>query len=144
MYYMPNVFMPMREIYKHVLIVDDSEPDQLIARKIMQITGLAKDVCVKSTYHSAIEYLKNARKHPEDQPDFIFLDLNLPFMSGLEFLDHVKKQEQLQNIPVIIYSTSSRESDKKRAKELGAFEYLTKPNTMTELKQMLQDVVPMA
>lgn len=135
--------MPMTEIYKHVLIVDDSEPDQLIARKIMQITGLAKDVCIKSTYQSAVEYLKNARKHPEDQPDVIFLDINRPAVDGFSFL-HV-----YENMPedfkhkcrlVILSNTTNRHN----TEDIHSYEcvssILPKPLTIDAVLRLSEQV----
>jgi CheY-like chemotaxis protein len=101
----------MTNSYKNVLVIDDSEADQLIARKLMQITGFAKDICIKDSRQSALEYLSNARKHPEEIPDVIFLDINRPAIDGFSFLnaynampDGFKKKCSL----VIMCSTHNR------------------------------------
>jgi CheY-like chemotaxis protein len=53
-----------------------------------------------------------------DMPDMIFLDINLPVMSGWEILVELKRQETFKEIPVIMYSTSSNQRDKDIAKDL--------------------------
>jgi len=74
----------------------------------------------------------------EIKPDVIFLDLNMPVMSGLELLTEIKKQEVLQQIPIIIFSTSQLEDIKREAKQLGAHDYISKPNNFNDLKQILR------
>lgn len=60
------------------------------------------------------------------KPDLIFLDLNMPIMDGRVFLKKIKEDPALNNIPVIIYSTSSSEADKMFAAEHQAALFLTK------------------
>jgi len=122
---------------KTILLVDDDQEDQeIFVDVINKINESLNCVCV-DTAEDALRTLENTPQ----KPDYIFLDLNLPFMDGFTCLHAIKKIYELQNIPVIIYSTSSRESDKQKAKELGALNYLSKPNTFSELKLMLSNVI---
>jgi len=59
--------------------------------------------------------------------DLILLDINMPVMGGLEFLQKVKTQGSYSHIPIVIQSTEGKEEDTKRGMELGAAGYLTKP-----------------
>jgi CheY-like chemotaxis protein len=77
----------------------------------------------------------------EIKPDVIFLDLNMPIMSGLELLCKIKKQDILQQIPVIVFSTSQLENIIQEAKSLGAHDYISKPNNFNELKKILSQYV---
>lgn len=74
-------------------------------------------------------------------PDVIFLDLNMPDMSGQQFLGEIKKSERLRHIPVIILSTSSHIGLMELAKELGARNFITKPNSFDKLVQILSSVL---
>jgi CheY-like chemotaxis protein len=76
----------MTKLYKNVLLIDDNEADQLIARKLMQITGFAEDLHIKDSRQGALDYLSNARKHDTEAPDVIFLDINRPAIDGFSFL----------------------------------------------------------
>jgi CheY-like chemotaxis protein len=76
----------MANIYKNVLLIDDNEADQLLARKLMQVTGFAQDICIKNSRQSALDYLSNARNHLSEVPDVIFLDINRPAIDGFSFL----------------------------------------------------------
>lgn len=121
---------------KNILIVDDDTEDQeILGIVIHDIDEMIECRCVK-TGEDALQTLSQIR---DLQPGYIFLDLNLPFMSGFECLDAIKKNKLLQDIPVIIYSTSTRESDKQKAKELGAVSYISKPNSVMELRNVLQE-----
>jgi CheY-like chemotaxis protein len=122
---------------KTILLVDDDPEDQEIFEEVInEITESTNCICV-DTAEDALRTLTNTPQ----KPDFIFLDLNLPLMTGFECLNLIKEHHDLRNIPVIIYSTSSRESDKQKAKELGAIDYLSKASTFSELKRMLANVI---
>ncbi len=64
-----------------------------------------------------------------EKPDIVLLDLILPRKSGFEVLVEMKKNEEIKNIPVIIFSNLGQESDIKRGLSLGAQEYLIKSET---------------
>jgi DNA-binding response OmpR family regulator len=65
----------------------------------------------------------------DEVPDLIFLDVRLPRMDGLAFLEQVRAQEQTKNIPVVIVSNYSEEELISRGLQLGALEYLIKSQT---------------
>lgn len=62
-------------------------------------------------------------------PDLILLDLNLPRKNGLDVLAEIHRDPRFRSIPVVVFSSSSLESDKRRSFELGAREYIKKPPT---------------
>jgi CheY-like chemotaxis protein len=82
-------------------------------------------------------YLNDTSKQ---RPDIIFLDINLPDMSGWECLDKLKSEERYKSIPVIMYSTSSHAEDKRFAKELGAVGFVTKPPDFKLLIKILGQI----
>jgi CheY-like chemotaxis protein len=65
-------------------------------------------------------------------PDFIFLDINMPLMDGIECLFRIRAFPLLGNVPVIMLTTSQNEKDKERAQELKA-SFITKPNSFEAL-----------
>jgi CheY-like chemotaxis protein len=74
-------------------------------------------------------------------PHFIFLDLNMPRMNGKQFLAEIKKLKTLQDIPVIIYSTSTDKKDILDSIELGAVYFLEKPNRFDDLTKTLSNII---
>lgn len=73
------------------------------------------------------------------RPDCIFLDLNMPRINGKEFLERIKEDEEMNAIPVVIYSTSRHEKDKDEYLRLGAIDFLVKPTRLSDLQQMLKE-----
>lgn len=121
------------------MLVDDDEDDKIIF--MSAVNEINSQIDCKS-FDNAVHSLKNLQtvKH---KPYCIFLDFNMPFMHVFEFLQLIiiKATKELDHILVIIYSTSSREADKIKAKELGASDFLSKPTYFTELKEKLTDVL---
>jgi CheY-like chemotaxis protein len=75
-------------------------------------------------------------------PDYVFLDLNMPTMSGKQFLEHVRKDERLGQLQVVIYSTSDSHKDKVDCERLGAITFITKPNEMQGVYKQLSRLIP--
>jgi len=73
-------------------------------------------------------------------PDIIFLDLNMPRIDGRQCLSEIKKIEKLNHIPVVIYSTSSYEKDRRDTKELGASYFFTKPYNFIDLCKIISSI----
>lgn len=71
-------------------------------------------------------------------PDYIFLDINMPVMNGRTCLVELKKDARLIHIPVIIYSTTTNKSEIYKLFELGASDYIHKPNSFDDLCKILQ------
>jgi DNA-binding response OmpR family regulator len=103
---------------KRILIVEDEKP----LAKAMQIkitkAGFEADVVSDGT-----EALEHVEKHTYD---LILLDLIMPSMNGFDFLSSLKKKGK--SMPVIVLSNLSQEEDKKKAKDLGAVDFLVKSN----------------
>ena len=68
-------------------------------------------------------------------PDFIFLDINMPKVNGIECLIKLKSDSRLKRIPVIIYSTTSDENEVRKIMMLGAHDFISKAISFDELKK---------
>ncbi|MNY29161.1 Response regulator rcp1 [compost metagenome] len=88
--------------------------------------------------HNPIEALQKL-VDKEIKPDLIFLDINMPLMSGIELLAEIKKREAIKNIPVIIFSTAPISAN--LAKTLDAKDYVTKPSNFNDLKNILRSIL---
>lgn len=75
----------------------------------------------------------------KELPHYIFLDLNMPKLNGIQCLGEIRKQPHLQQVPVAIYSTSTDESSKAQAMSLGATAFISKPARFNELVSRLND-----
>jgi DNA-binding NtrC family response regulator len=123
--------------YKHILLIDDDEEDHEIFKTAL---NLLPDDFLCTTFTNARKALDKLLAG-ELKPDVIFLDLNMPIMSGQEFLVEVKKRKDIQHIPVIIFSTSSQQSTIKSTKDLGALDFITKPDRFDKLVDLLKPIL---
>jgi len=120
-----------------ILLIDDDEDDQEIF--ISAIEQIKRPVnCI--VLDSAVEALEKLRAK-ELHPDLIFLDLNMPLMTGQQFLHEIKKENHLKNIPVIVLSTSSHTSTIQETMKLGASDFFTKPDKFENLISLLDKVI---
>lgn len=118
--------------YKKFLQIDDDSDDCELFMDALNAVSTSSYTGINDPVEAFEKLVKQ-----EIKPDVIFLDLNMPVMSGLELLAEIKKQETLQQIPIIIFSTSQLEDFQSEAKQLGAYEYISKPNNFNELKRIL-------
>ncbi|HMK03787.1 MAG TPA: response regulator [Ferruginibacter sp.] len=118
-------------------IVDDDPDDQELFIEALQ--GI-DEFCKCITAFDGEEALKKLNDGIP-QPDFIFLDLNMPRMNGKQFLAQIKNNGKTRHIPVIIYSTSSEKKDIQDTTDLGALYFLQKPNRFEELSKALNEII---
>jgi CheY-like chemotaxis protein len=122
--------------YKNILQIDDDSDDCELFMEALEAVSSA----IYTAINDPVEALRKL-VNKEIRPDVIFLDLNMPVMSGIELLSELKKQELLKDIPVIIFSTSQLEDIKREAKNSGAYDYISKPNNFNELKGILRKYI---
>lgn len=73
-------------------------------------------------------------------PDYIFLDLNMPEIDGVECLSRLKNHSRFSQIPVIIFSTSSDPDDVNRTRKMGAVDFVSKPSKVSELTRLIEKI----
>jgi CheY-like chemotaxis protein len=115
------------------LLIDDVTADLKIFCAALE--GVDKTVtCVyASDGFDALKKLKDEHYNP----DYIFIDMNMPRMNGNECLLEIKKIDRLKNVPVFMYSTSANPKNISQTKENGAAGYIVKPDNITELTETL-------
>jgi CheY-like chemotaxis protein len=119
-------------------IVDDDIDDQELFIEAVNEVDNSIQCLSASNCEEALDLLKSGNIV---LPDMIFLDLNMPRLNGKQCLAELKKQANLRDIPVIIYSTSSEKRDIEETTRLGAAHFLTKPNKFEELCKAITFVV---
>jgi len=118
-----------------ILLADD-DPDD---RELFTEAAASHNVVVESVPNGV--YLMENLLQAELLPDFILLDLNMPEKGGKECLREIRQHSRFNNIPVIIYSTSSSKKDIEDTFAMGANLYITKPNSFTELKKTIGNIM---
>lgn len=107
------------ETKKNILVVDDSSTSTFLLESFFEENGY--NVIVADDGNKAIAKLAKM------VPDVIFLDLMMPKKSGFDVLAEIKNMDEVKHVPVIIISARSEQEDIRKAKQMGAVEYLYKP-----------------
>ena len=116
-----------------VLVVDDSPTELLKLRKILEKNGF--DVSEADSGDSAVDKAKAER------PDAIVMDVVMPGMNGFQATRMLSRAPESANIPIVVVSSKSQETDKLWAKRQGAREYIVKPVKESELIEKLKMVI---
>lgn len=122
-----------------VMLVDDNDTDNFISKRIIEITKFAKEVEIKNSGKSALEYLESNKDNPDKLPDIIFLDINMPIVDGFVFLYEFEKfNESVKNkCKVIILSSSDNKRDiDKIVNNDHVIKFITKPLTENALNDI--------
>jgi CheY-like chemotaxis protein len=124
-----------------ILLVEDNPDDEFLTLRILSKLN-QHDVDVVHQGGAALDYLfgqagSYATAPVINKPDLILLDMKMPLVDGMEFLEAAHANLKTHEIPVIIISSSKQEKDVSRCIELGAIAYLTKPIDQSELERVI-------
>lgn len=122
--------------YSTVLLIDDNELDNFINQKVIEMNSFSEKVYVNSSGQSALEFLKNLCVNKsmmeEMSPSVIFVDINMPFMDGFQFIEQFYKlpKEFTSNIKLVILTSSYNPADKETTNKISPdIIFLNKPLT---------------
>jgi CheY-like chemotaxis protein len=128
-----------------ILYVEDEEDDVMLLRIAFKHAQIERPLTIAADGREALNYLlgigRFANRAQYPFPCLVLLDLNLPQLGGFEVLQRIRQEAQLAALPVVIFSSSEKGSDRARARELGATDYIPKPSRMellTEFAAMLK------
>ncbi|MFB1064092.1 response regulator [Natrinema sp. H-ect4] len=119
-----------------VLLVEDDDDDIRLAREAFAGLAIESSIRVIGDGAEALSLLTGRDGEPPVVPDLILLDLDLPQMDGLEFLEAVTAEPELARLPVLVLTRSTNLSDVRASYDLAANAYLTKPTEPTEYAEM--------
>ncbi|WP_455901624.1 response regulator [Rhodococcus gordoniae] len=121
-----------------VLLVEDDPGDELMTREAFEDNKIGNNLHVVRDGEEALDFLYRRGEFADaPRPDLILLDLNLPKYDGRQVLEHVKSDDDLTDIPVVVLTTSAAEEDILRSYKLHANAYVTKP---VDLDQFIRAV----
>jgi CheY-like chemotaxis protein len=135
-----------------VLIVDDSATDRYLLKRQIHDAQIAEKIFEADDGSTALDFLKdydeNYKKYPGQVPPIIiFLDINMPLIGGLEFLEHfavLRQSKDFSSCVLIMFTSSERETDRKQALSYDFVRgYLVKmPSSPEVLRQSLEKGCP--
>lgn len=125
-----------------ILVIEDNPGDVRLIRETFREIGLRNRVYVVSDAVAAQAFLRREGKYSDaPRPDLILLDLSLPGNEGLELLAQIKTDGGLRRIPVVVLTSSASAEDMRKAYDLGANSYITKPAGLEEFFTVVESVV---
>ncbi len=120
-----------------ILLVEDDRVDAETTKRALNELKVANELIHKANGKDALEYL---RDEDNIRPCVVLLDLNMPGMDGFEFLDIVKRDEELKSIPVIILTACDADHSVVKAFGLAAAGYVVKPTEYQEFLDAIRTV----
>lgn len=129
----------MIEVAPHILIIDDNSGDIELIRIAFE---MAEIEAFLDTCHDGLDAIRclELAMQTGNLPALILLDLNMPRVNGFEVLIFMRDHLLLQQVPVVVMTTSSRVEDRQRCLTLGAREMFTKPENIHELHQIISQL----
>ena len=131
------------ENLKRILLAEDDGRDVELTLAALTEINVANKIDVVRDGKEALDYLykrSSYENRTSGNPVVVLLDLKMPKVDGLEVLKHIKEDEKLRSIPVVILTSSKMESDLVASYELGVNAYVVKPvefeNFMTAIKEL--------
>jgi DNA-binding response OmpR family regulator len=123
-------------ITKDCILIDDDQDDQEIFLMALQKAGTQINCFIAKDGVEGVKMLSDT----SCSPGYVFIDINMPKMNGIECLRQIKKFDHLENSRIIMYSTSANERIIGQCKELGADEFLAKPTAFAPLVAALRNI----
>lgn len=124
-----------------ILLVDDNIGDVVLTKEALSGAGFQNRVSIARDGCEALDFLRRDGKFSAaPRPDLVLLDINMPRKNGCEVLEEIRCDEALRLIPVVIFTSSESEDDIRRAYELGANCYVTKPVDLDEMDQVVKAI----
>lgn len=121
-----------------IVLVDDDEDDRNFFTRAVSNTSPAIRFVALGDGEKFMEFLE---KDPLPRPDLVILDINMPGLSGLDCLKQIRQSAGWSDLPVVIYSTSTHETDVNESNRLGANLYVVKPKEISALNRLVNYLV---
>lgn len=124
-----------------VLLVEDSPSDAKLTSKTFKKAKVLNTLHIVEDGVEAMDFLHQTGPYKDSpRPDLILLDLNLPKKDGRQVLEEIKDDPALQNIPVVVLTTSEAEEDILKSYKLRANCYITKPVTLKQFTKVVESI----
>ena len=120
----------------NIIVVDDDSEDQMVLKESLLEVIPNFEFSTFFNGNDCLKLLKNG-----SQPDLIFMDLTMPFKSGLECLREIYNENLVSDTPIIVYSRSHHLKDISSASEFGARFFLVKPDSQKSLTLLLKHII---
>ncbi len=120
-----------------ILLAEDDKVDAMTVKRALRDLKVTNPLIVVENGEDALEYLRDPNKA---KPGIILLDLNMPKMNGIEFLEIAKKDDKIKRIPVVVLTTSKEDQDKIESFNLGVAGYMIKPVDYLQFVEVVKTI----
>ena len=120
-----------------IMLIDDDYIDVMTVQRAMHDSAIEKELLIAGNGEEALEMLRSEKNKI---PCIILLDINMPIMNGIEFLEEIKADEELRSIPAIVLSTSEHDQDKIALFNLSIAAYMVKPASYPRFVEMFRRI----
>lgn len=125
--------------YSKVTMIDDSRADALLLKRAIGKNYSNIDFSWIGDSEEGLNYLSD---WSGDQPELILLDIKMPKLTGLELLEKLTEQRQLNELPrIVVMSSSSLERDRKAACSYPGVDYRSKPGGYHEIVELIGELL---
>ena len=125
-----------------ILLVEDDKNDVFFMQRAFGKASVPVRMQIARDGRQALRYLRGEGEYADRDrhplPCLTLLDLNLPYVHGLEVLKQIRAESRLRKLIVVVLTSSIADSDIERAYELGANSYLSKPNNLEEGQELAE------
>ncbi len=122
----------------YILLADDDLDDCFMFEKALNELPIKANLQI---VYDGDELLRDLSLKNNGLPNLIFLDLNMPRISGMDCLKVIKSSEELKRIPVVIFSTSMHDTLERKLIDVGARECIRKPSSFQDLKNVILKIL---
>ena len=128
---------------KPILLVEDNPKDLELTLLALAKSNLANEVVTVRDGAEALDYLFRRGAYADrvtGNPSVVLLDLKLPKVDGIQVLEQVKQSAELENLPIVMLTTSREEKDLVRSYQLGVNAYVVKPVGFKDFLSAIQEL----
>ena len=127
----------MKITNKPILLVEDDRVDIMTVMRALKEIRVTNPVVNMENGEDALSYLQDSGS---EKPCIILLDLNMPIMNGIDFLQVIKRDSVLKRIPVVVLTTSEEQQDKVNSFDLGVAGYMAKPVDYRQFVEVMRSI----
>jgi CheY-like chemotaxis protein len=125
-----------------ILLVEDDRVDVMTVQRALKKNAIGNHLYVARTATDALAMLRGEGTEKIDPPPaLILLDLNLPQMSGIQFLDRLRGDPELRDLSVIVVTSSNEPNDRAAAFRYEVDDYIVKPHSFDEFATVIRTVL---
>ncbi|MCG6136369.1 MAG: response regulator [Nostoc sp. LLA-1] len=129
----------MQERVINILLVEDDEVDVMNVKRAFKKVNITNPIYLAGNGIEALKMLNGNGQPPQIPAErrLVLLDLNMPKMGGIEFLQKLRSDPQLRTTPVVVMTTSNQDQDRVEAYKLNVAGYILKPITFSNFVEMM-------